>query len=241
MAAHNKCEITFRPPQTNITLILNDGSGFPEVSFSSIGFSPSVGEQVYLFSGYSAYSGFYTIKAITSSTSFTLDTPYIGSSGVLQPIYFCKKPTILLYKGWAQGELSINSVDMYTVQPQELIATIKPEANLNGLFVMDIGGYLKAALPNPYRYIYNPDEVSWKTTGILGIQCYLEAFTQVKVVCEGNLEFTLRVFNSALTTADLNRLYVNTGLTMKPVFTNYQFTNYTNTDDYIQYGLQIRY
>jgi hypothetical protein len=120
---------------------------------------------------------------------------------------FVDLPSVTVYAGWNSGELIIGGVDMSTVQPYKLIATFRPEADLNGRLRFNLSGYAQAAFPTPYKILYNIDEVNYNIDNgpiIVGGKEYI----YLRHFFNGSLKGFNYVANSGLTVEDLNRYYV---------------------------------
>jgi hypothetical protein len=149
------------------------------------------------------------VKSITSQSNFTLQTAYPSAviSSVGAGCEFVDLPSVTVYSGWQVGELIIGGVDMSTVQPYKLIATFRPEADLNGRLRFNLSGYAQAAFPTPYKIQYNLDEVNYNIDNgsiIVGGKEYI----YLRHFFNGSLKGENYVANSGLTVEDLNRYYV---------------------------------
>jgi hypothetical protein len=120
---------------------------------------------------------------------------------------FVDLPSVTVYSGWNVGELIIGGVDMSTVQPYKLIATFRPEADLNGRLRFNLSGYAQAAFPTPYKIHYNLDEVNYNIfTGTITVGG--KEYIYLRHFFNGSLKGENYVANSGLTVDDLNRYYV---------------------------------
>ncbi len=149
------------------------------------------------------------VKSITNQSNFTLQTAYPSTviSSVGAGCEFVDLPSVTVYSGWQVGELIIGGVDMSTVQPYKLIATFRPEADLNGRLRFNLSGYAQAAFPTPYKILYNIDEVNYNIDNgpvIVGGKEYI----YLRHFFNGSLKGENYVANSGLTVEDLNRYYV---------------------------------
>jgi hypothetical protein len=149
------------------------------------------------------------VKSITNQSNFTLQTAYPSTviSSVGAGCEFVDLPSVTVYSGWQVGELIIGGVDMSTVQPYKLIATFRPEADLNGRLRFNLSGYAQAAFPTPYKIQYNLDEVNYNIDNgmlIVGGREYI----YLRHFFNGSLKGENYVANSGLTVEDLNRYYV---------------------------------
>jgi hypothetical protein len=149
------------------------------------------------------------VKSITNQSNFTLQTAYPSTviSSVGAGCEFVDLPSVTVYSGWQVGELIIGGVDMNTVQPYKLIATFRPEADLNGRLRFNLSGYAQAAFPTPYKILYNIDEVNYNIDNgsiVVGGKEYI----YLRHFFNGSLKGFNYVANSGLTVDDLNRYYV---------------------------------
>jgi hypothetical protein len=184
-------------------------NGFIQVVLtSSFSADLEVGSRIY-FRNFGALTGFHVVKSITSQSNFTLQTPYPSTviSSVGAGCEFVDLPSVTVYAGWNSGELIIGGVDMSTVQPYKLIATFRPEADLNGRLRFNLSGYAQAAFPTPYKILYNIGEVNYNIdngTTVVGGKEYI----YLRHFFNGSLKGENYVANSGLTVEDLNRYYV---------------------------------
>jgi hypothetical protein len=175
---------------------------------SSFSADLEVGSRIY-FRNFGALTGFHVVKSITSQSNFTLQTAY--PSTFINPASagceFVDLPSVTVYSGWNVGELIIGGVDMSTVQPYKLIATFRPEADLNGRLRFNLSGYAQAAFPTPYKIQYNLDEVNYNIfTGTITVGG--KEYIYLRHFFNGSLKGENYVANSGLTVDDLNRYYV---------------------------------
>ena len=176
--------------------------------FSSFSGTLNIGERIYL-RNFGALTGFHVVKSITSQSEFTLQTAYPSTfiSPASAGCEFVDLPEVTVYSGWQVGELIIGGVDMNTVQPYKLIATFRPEADLNGRLRFNLSGYAQAAFPTPYKILYNIDEVNYNIDNgsiVVGGKEYI----YLRHFFNGSLKGFNYVANSGLTVEDLNRYYV---------------------------------
>jgi hypothetical protein len=175
---------------------------------SSFSADLEVGSRIY-FRNFGALTGFHVVKSITSQSNFTLQTAYPSTviSSVGAGCEFVDLPSVTVYSGWQVGELIIGGVDMSTVQPYKLIATFRPEADLNGRLRFNLSGYAQAAFPTPYKILYNIDEVNYNIfTGTITVGG--KEYIYLRHFFNGSLKGENYVANSGLTVEDLNRYYV---------------------------------
>lgn len=247
VSAHRKCEFKYAVSGTLIGSAYDDGNGYYKLNLFSAFFQPlSVGDRVFI-SGSTYLNGYHTIRSVQSTIQYTLETEYIlDDNGIIQPVIL---PTVSLYKGYYDGELNLplypsGSLNMYDIQPRELLAEFQPEMGIDGLITFDISGYLKACLETPYKAGYNDTEANY-VYAKSATESYLPMNTaKVELMIEGNLEITLIAHNSGLTTNDLNRYFVDTirplGVSKQTVefaqgINDYDYINETN-NTIIRYG-----
>ena len=175
---------------------------------SSFSADLEVGSRIY-FRNFGALTGFHVVKSITSQSNFTLQTAYPSTviSSVGAGCEFVDLPSVTVYSGWQVGELIIGGVDMSTVQPYKLIATFRPEADLNGRLRFNLSGYAQAAFPSPYKAGYNIDEVDYNIPSG-GLTIGGKEYIYLRHFFNGSLKGSNYVANSGLTVEDLNRYYV---------------------------------
>jgi hypothetical protein len=166
------------------------------------------GERIYL-RNFGALTGYHVIKTVTSQTNITLQTAYPSTviSSVGAGCEFVDLPSVTVYSGWIAGELIIGGVDMSTVQPYTLIATFKPESDINGRVRFNLSGYAQAAFPSPYKAGYNLDEVDYNIPSG-GLTVGGKEYIYLRHFFNGSLKGENYVANSGLTVEDLNRYYV---------------------------------
>jgi hypothetical protein len=175
---------------------------------SSFSADLEVGSRIY-FRNFGALTGFHVVKSITSQSNFTLQTAYPSTviSSIGAGCEFVDLPSVTVYSGWQVGELIIGGVDMSTVQPYKLIATFRPEADLNGRLRFNLSGYAQAAFPSPYKAGYNIDEVDYNIPSG-GLTVGGKEYIYLRHFFNGSLKGSNYVANSGLTVDDLNRYYV---------------------------------
>jgi hypothetical protein len=207
VSAHREFTWIYSLP-TRPFFYFNSGGLIQVVLTSSFSADLEVGSRIY-FRNFGALTGFHVVKSITSQSDFTLQTAYPSTviSSVGAGCEFVDLPSVTVYSGWNSGELVIGGVDMSTVQPYKLIATFRPEADLNGRLRFNLSGYAQAAFPTPYKRLYNIDEVNYNIDNgpiIVGGKEYI----YLRHFFNGSLKGENYVANSGLTVEDLNRYYV---------------------------------
>lgn len=223
MSAHRRNEFKIRLPQSTITSGFNAG-GYLKINLSGAfltGFA--VGDRVYI-PNLSPYTGFHTVREVHSSVQVTLNTAYEATISGAAVIWKVDLPTIQVYKGYKLAEQTVSydggTYDFYTNQPYELVATFKPEAGADGYLTFDVSGYLKTVIDNPYKPAYNPDEDS-KLYPVSALGVKVSEYTplyynKVRIILPdstGTIKGIISshyVANSAISTDELNRLYVDT-------------------------------
>lgn len=236
VSAHRKCEFKYAILGTLIGSAYNDGNGYVKINLGSAFFEPlAVGDRVFI-SGSTYYNGFNVIREVHSTIQYTLETTYIlDDNGFIQPVTL---PTVSLYKGYTDGELVLplypsGSLDMFDIQPRELLAEFQPEIGIEGLITFDISGYLKAALESPYKVGYNDTETNY-VYAKSATESYLPMNTaKIEVIIESNLERTLIAHNTSLAVDDLNRYFVDTVRGLQPLKQVPSFTQGVNDYDLI--------
>lgn len=217
MSAHRENIFRVRPPQTLINSIVDNADGTFTVNLqSSFGISLEVGERVFIPLINYKYGKFYIIKEVATSTKITVYGDYEGNT-FGSVIWYILKPLVQIYGGWELGELIIEGVDMFTVQPVKLLGEFYPETAFDGYFEFDICGYLKASLPTPYKYAYNDTETNYNIP-TTDYEVIAKGYNIIRVVMNGHtLIGTHYVANSSITTAELNRNFVDTDLALQPL------------------------
>lgn len=241
ISAHRENRIKLRLPQTTISSGWNNGGYLALNLAGAFPYSVSAGDRIYIPSG-TAYTGFHTVKEITSSVQITLNTKYISPISGSAVVWHVILPTIQIYKGYKQGELIINydngTLDLYDIMPYELVAEFKPEAGIDGYVDFDICGYAKTVIESPYRGAYNPDEQNYiYPQSIFGLTFAWETpkyYNKIDIIVNSTQILTHRVANSAITTEELNKYFVDTNRQLQPLlqpvnyFGSYHIGNYIN-------------
>lgn len=246
VSAHRKCEFRYAITGTIIGSAYNDGNGYYKINLFSAFFQTlAVGDRVFI-SGSTYLNGFQVIREVHSSIQYTLEAEYVlDDNGIIQPVIL---PTVTLYKGYTDNELILplypsGSLDLYDIQPQELLATFQPEAGSDGFIQFDISGYLKAALLNPYKVAYNDTETDY-IYAKSGTEDWLPMNTaKIEMYIEGNKEITLIAVNSSITSSELIRYFQNTDRPLSPMKQEVAFAQGINQQDIITGNINtlIRY
>lgn len=226
VSAHRKNEFRYRLPQKTVVGAYNTGgylSLILDSAFVLVYGAPQVGDRIFLTTGGSyGDNKYHTIKEITSSIQYVLTTEWIDASIGISLIYFVRLPEIQLYKGYRSGELVLplyptGSLDLYTIMPWTLIGKFYPEAGIDGFITFDISGYLKTAIESPYKVGYNQDEINYHYPLSSSKSYVVKNYNKVALILYFNIEATLSVANSAITSDELNRCYVDTDQPMQPL------------------------
>lgn len=236
VSAHRKCEFKYSVSGTIIGAAYDDGNGYYKLNLFSPFFQTlAVGDRVFI-SGSTYLNGFHTIRSVQSTIQYTLETEYIlDDNGIIQPVIL---PTVLLYKGYYDGELNLplypsGSLNMYDIQPRELLAEFQPEFNSEGFIQFDISGYLKAALESPYKAGYNDTETDYIYAKGGGEYWLPMNTAKVEMIIESNLEIEVIAVNSSITGQELTRYFDNTDRPLSPMKQEVIFTSGINQQDII--------
>lgn len=228
VSAHRKCEFKYAVSGTLIGSAYDDGNGYYKLNLFSAFFHPlSVGDRVFI-SGSTYLNGYHTIRSVQSTIQYTLETEYtLDDNGIIQPVIL---PTVSLYKGYYDGELNLplypsGSLNMYDIQPRELLAEFQPEIGVDGFITFDISGYLKAALESPYKAGYNDTETNYIYAKSATQEYLPMATAKIEMFIESNKEVTLIAHNSSMPTNELNRYYVDT---IRPLSVSKQAVEFIN-------------
>lgn len=235
VSAHRTNEFTFGLP-TQMAFGGYDASGYLGIVMTSTwgSYVPVVGDRLFVYSG--NYLGYHVIREVVSSIQFVTETTYTTAM-YNENVAYVTLPTISIYKGYSVGELILplypsGSLDLFTVQPRTLVAEFKPESGIDGLITFDVSGYLKSAMEVPTPNSGIPKSQS---------ETYLiENYKKVELLCDGSIELIMWVANSARTTQELNRFFVDTQHPMQPLAKPELFTRKLNILDYITQITQIR-
>ena len=236
VSAHRKCEFKYSVSGTLIGSAYDDGNGYYKLNLFSAFFEPlEVGDRVFI-SGSTYLNGFHVIRSVQSTIQYTLETEYIlDDNGIIKPVIL---PTVSLYKGYEDGELNLplypsGSLDMFDIQPKELVAEFQPEMGLDGFIKFDISGYLKACLEAPYKAGYNDTETSYQYAKSATEDYLPMNNAKIELFIEGNKEITLIAHNSTLETKELNRFHVDAARSLTPMKQETEFASGINYYDVI--------
>lgn len=198
--------------------------------------TPQVGDRLYIYSG--AYKGFHTVRQVISGIQFITETAWtVSPTWNSEKVGFCKLPTVKVAKGYRQGELILplypsGSIDLYDVQPYEIVAEFMPEVGSDGLIEFDLLGYLKSVLVAPYKIFYNQDEQNYVYAKSQSEAYIPMNYQKVELIIENGIECVLYVSNSSITTNELNRYYVDTDQPMQPLNKTEYFTGKILNSEY---------
>jgi hypothetical protein len=223
VSAHRENIFKYRLPQSTIYSIINNGSGKMRITTTGAfsGFTPLVGERIFIPKSGSDFGYYATIETMLGPNQFDINLAWTANFGGSIPIWLVRLPEVQLYSGWRAGELVLpvigGTVDMYTMQPYTLIGKFFPESGTDGYVRFDVSGYLKVALPSPYKMLQNPDEAPF-VFPFNATQLYpTKQYTRVQVVIEYTLEYTMFVANASISTNELNQKFVDTMRVMQPL------------------------
>lgn len=253
VSAHRECRLKYAFA-TGKLIAVGSTAGNLVMGFSSLPFTPLAGERIYVYPSatYSnLYTGYHLIKQVLYPNILIMETPYQGYVDVDHDAAVIRLPEISIYKGYAPAEIELQvfgspNVDMYTLQPRALVATFKPEANPEGYMEFDISGYLKTVIPQPYKCGYNDTENNEQPNLFLFIDYIPQNYGRVQIMLKvpgetiANKECELLVANSAITTPELNRFFVDTNRPLGPMLKPVHFNNGVNHYDYVSSILQLR-
>lgn len=192
VSAHR--EVTFKLDYEHVydLVIVGDSGGKANFVFDYDGINNlQVGDYFFVDSG--IYKGYHKIKEIPFPFSYVSETDYIAdqTTGTLK---FIEDTVIVITAGYHSGFLA-------DLQPYKVVATFKPEPNIDGILVFNISGYL-----NKLFDVINSND----TFSFGGITVYPNLFAQYQVNINGAYAFTGNVLNAAIDQYELNRDYVGT-------------------------------
>jgi len=212
-SAHRETKFTFDFPAIVLNgstsfLLEESSTGKMTFLYTGITFSPApvAGEYLYvdsgIYKGYHRVTGFATVSGFNAAYT---DTDFIANqtSGNVKHI---TSHVFEVYIGYQTGALS-------SLLPYTKIAEFRSEANVDGLLEVNISGYLKRIF----------DVVNSNDLTTFGGQTVLyNLFNQYTLILDGAIQFVGNTLNSSLTMFELNRDYVDTGLSLNSMdFQNY--------------------
>lgn len=238
VSAHRKNEYKFRLPQQIVGSSYNAGGYLGIILSGAFPYALNVGDRVYIPNN-GTITGFHTIKSITSSLQFVLNTvANVSGSGFV--IWQCYLPTVKIYKGYKAGELVLTyntgTIDLFDIMPYELVAEFKPEVDFDGYVKFDICGYLKTVIESPFKVAYNADETSYNYP--YGLTTYTpKYYNKVELILEDTLINTHYSANASITTDELNREFVDTQRQLQPLLMPVNYFGTFKLGDYIELNL----
>lgn len=223
-----------------------DASGYLGFVTTTALDSPAVGDRIYIYAGAGSsgtYTGYHIIREVISTIQIVTETDYVGYATGSNTVSQIVLPTISLYKGYTDGEIILpydsGTIDLYDIQPYELVAEFQPETNLDGEIVFDFSGYTKAIIESPYKAGYNYDENDY--TYALSHDKYIPMnYSRIKLILNGCEIGYHYCANASITTDELNRDYVDTDRQMQPLLQPVNYYGQYYKGDYIEQDLQKR-
>jgi len=193
VSAHKDITYTFGYVFPDALVTPSFGEPYAVLSFTSDGIiHQAAGEYVYITAG--VYKGLHKIRTVYASYQYQLETLFtvIQAEGSvnLSPL----PATFQIYAGYQSGVLA-------SVLPYTKVAEFKPENNAQGLLQVNISGYV-----NKLFDVINSND----TTLVGAIYVYHNLFTSIDLIADGAIISSHLVLNAAITTAELNELYVDT-------------------------------
>lgn len=239
ISAHRDNNYTMRLPSTDASSGYNDGSGFLKVNLAGAFLYPvAVGDRIYITT--SPYIGFHIVKTVHSSIQYTFETAFTSTFGGSVTLYQATLPEISIYKGYNVGEMIIpwlgGSLDLSTVYPYTLVATIKPEAGVDGFVRFNICGFVKTVIDAPYKGRYNADETDYNyllATFPVGVDYNAKYFNKVRLILNGGEIASHLAVNSAISSYELNRDFVQTYRQLSPLLQAPRYANALSIGNYI--------
>lgn len=244
ISAHRDNNFVMSLPSTYASSGYNDGSGYLKVNLSgAFPYTLAVGDRVYLT--VAPYIGYHIVKTVHSSIQYTFETAYVSSFSGAVIAYEVVLPEIRICKGYKAGEIVIpylyGSIDLSTIQPYKLIATIKPEAGIDGFIRFNICGFTKTVIEAPYIADYNPDEVSYIYPTLIGLDYTPKRFNKVRLEMNGGEISTHLAANASVSTQELNRDFVDTGRPLGPLKQPTYLAELFTVGDYIVNEFMINF
>ncbi len=239
ISAHRDNNYTMRLPSTDASSGYNDGSGFLKVNLSgAFPYTVEVGQRIYITT--SPYIGFHIVKTVHSSIQITFETAFISTFGGAVTLYQAVLPEISIYKGYKLGEMIIphsgGTVDLSTVNPYTLVATIQPEAGVDGFVRFNICGFTKTVIDAPYVGAYNPDQTDYNfeiVTFPFSLDYNSKYFNRVRLELNGGYIADHYAVNSAVSSYELNRDFVQTIRQLSPLLQAPRYANVFSGGQYI--------
>ena len=197
VSAHRDVNFTFEYSNTYPLLNVIGSDGFAVFAFTGDGLnSVPIGGYIYIDSGF--YKGYHkVIEYFLYDTWYKTETAFDvdGFPVVSGNLTMVTNGVFELYSGYESGDLA-------TLLPYTKIAEFAPEPNLDGQLVVNISGYI-----NKIFDVINSNG----TTTIGASTVYYNLFNKVTLIIDGAFQLELMALNSAITSLELNRDYVDTG------------------------------
>ncbi len=167
---------------------LTVGIGYSENSSQA----PVVGDYLIIKDTANDYVGRWEVLTVHSATSWTIDKAYTGGAVVGVALYFERRPVVELYKGYNTGE------EYATELPLTLVASFTPRNTPNNDISINLAKYLQ--------------DIFTLTNPIATPSTDFTLFNRFRLKYDGSLSTNIyHVVNSAISSEDLNELYVDTG------------------------------
>ena len=196
VSAHRDVNFTFEYQNTYPLINVIGNEGFAVFVFTGDGLnSVPIGGYIYIDSG--VYKGYHKVTAYylfdtwyQTETAFDLGFPVTSGN-----LTFVTNGVFELYSGYETGGLA-------TLLPYTKIAEFAPEPNLDGQLVVNISGYINKIF----------DAINSNDTTVIGASTvYYNLFNKVTIIIDGVYWGEIMALNSAITSLELNRDYVDTG------------------------------
>lgn len=193
VSAHRPVEFTLDYPLVFPIDYVVGNNGFAVFIFTGDGInSLTVGQYLYCNSG--IYKGFHKVSEILFSNWYKTETVFTVTQ-LGGELTFIQDEVFTIYSGYDSGDLS-------PLLPSTLIATFKPEPNIDGQLVVNISGYINKIF----------DVINSFDTALVGPdKIFYNTFNKVRVFINGVFLSEHMVLNSAITSLELNDMYVDTG------------------------------
>lgn len=192
VSAHRDIDFTFEYQNTYpLTAVVGNG-GFAVFIFTGDGIN-SVAVGGYIYVDTAPYKGYHKVTEHIFSNWYKTETTYIGNG--TGELTFISSSVFEIYKGYQSGDLA-------ALLPYTKIAEFAPEPNLQGQLEVDISGYV-----NKIFDVINSND----TTEIGSEIVWYNLFNRIEILIDGVSVSTHMALNSAITSLELNRDYIDTG------------------------------
>lgn len=197
VSAHRDVEFTFDYDHVYPLFQAVGSDGFATFIIFPDGISSlSVGE--YLYCTAEPYVGYHKVSEILFDGYYKTETAFTTNNTTSGNITFIEDQRCDIYSGYQTGH-PLSGYHFF-----HRIATFKPEPNANGQLVVNISGYINKLF----------DVINSNDTAAIGAlsEVWYNLFTRVEM--SFNLvgpSYRMNVLNSAITSLELNRDYVDTG------------------------------